>query len=148
MAREYEQELLTLQRAIESGARPAFDDPEIEHLRVLIRLTVDFSHYLRSTPPWPQFPDDPAHDREYKIDSIFFNIESFRVVMRLYGVLAGAMPTTIEWTSLSLGTVTDEFLRVYARLTEATGFETQCRLLLDLLKLQLVFAAAFSESVR
>jgi hypothetical protein len=145
---EYEQELLALQRAMESGARPAFDDNEIEHLRVLIRLTVDFSHYLRSTPPWPQFPEDPAHDREYKIDSIFFNIDSFRTVMRLYGTLDGAVPTAIDWTALSLGVVTDEFLRVYAQLGDATGFETQCRLLLDLLKLQLVFAGAFSESIR
>src|SRR5438067_539549 len=87
MENEQVQRIRAIQQSMEESARPGFDDKDIEHLRVLVRLTVDFYDYLRSAPPWSQFPDDPFHDMTYKLDAILINVESFWTVMHSYGVL-------------------------------------------------------------
>ena len=130
---------------MEESARPGVDDGEIAHLRVLVRLAVDFCDYLNSTPPWPQFKDEPFHDMTYKIDSILMNIDSFRAVVRAYGVLVGSTRSTIDWNVIHVRSLKDEFLSIYRDFIAVTDFETQCRLLLDLMKLQVVFAGAFYD---
>jgi hypothetical protein len=145
METDYERQLKTLRLSMEESARPGFDDGDIENLRILIRLAVDFYYYLNSTPPWPHFPDDPVQDMMYKIDSIFFNVDSFRGVMRAYGILVGATKTTIDWEAIHVGSLKSEFVSVYTAFIGATDFETKCRLLLDLMKIQIVFGGAFYD---
>jgi hypothetical protein len=50
------QRVRTIQLSMEESARPGFDDNDIQHLHVLVRLTVQFYDYLSSAPP----SDDPA----------------------------------------------------------------------------------------
>jgi hypothetical protein len=145
MTTEYDHRIKTLQEAMEESARPAFDDGDIENLRILIRLSVDFYYYLNSIPPWPRFADDPVHNTMYKIDSSFFNIDSFRRVMSAYGILVGATTTTVDWETVHVGSLKPQFLSVYEAFIAAGEFEAKCRLLLDLVKLQIVFAGAFCD---
>ena len=48
--------LQAIQLDMGKSARPSFDEKDIEHLGVLIRVTVEFNDYLTSAPPWPQSP--------------------------------------------------------------------------------------------
>jgi len=128
--------------ALEEFARPAFDDEDIRHLRALVSVTVDFYDYLTSTPPWPQFPGGPFEDMRYVVDTLFIHIDSFRTVMRLYGVLVGAQQSTVDWRMVDVASFKEQFTSLYRAFVDATGFEIKCRLLLDLVKLQIVFAGA------
>lgn len=132
--------LQAIQPDMEKSARPGFDEKDIEHLGVLIRVTVEFHDYLTSASPWPQFPDDPFHDMTYMIDKILFNIDSFRIVLRTYGVLVGSTKSRIDWSAVGMQSLRDRFLSLYREFVAETKFENKCRLLLDLFKLQIVFA--------
>ena len=134
-----------IQQSMEEPARPGFNDEDIQQLRVLVRLTVEFHDYLTETPPWPQFPDDPFHDMTYKAGSILINVDSFRAVVRAYGCLVGSTGSTLDWNVINIPTLKDEFISRYHTFLSQTDFETKCRLLLDLVKLQIVFAGAFYD---
>jgi hypothetical protein len=134
-----------IQSSMEESARPGFDDKDIQNLGILIRVTVEFNNYLRSAPPWPQFPDDPFHDMTYMIDKILFNIDSFRIVLHSYGILVGSTKSRIDWSLVGVQSLKDRFLSLYPEFVTETKFENKCRLLLDLFKLQIVFAGAFYD---
>lgn len=139
------QTVQAIQHEMEKSARPGFDDKDIENLGILIRVTVEFHDYLRSVPPWPQFPDDPFHDMTYAIDKILFNIDSFRIVLHAYGVLVGSAQSRIDWDEVGVQSLKDRLLSLYSEFVAETKFENKCRLLLDLFKLQIVFAGAFYD---
>jgi hypothetical protein len=122
--------------SMEESARPGFDDNDIENLRILVRITVQFYDYLTSTVP----SADPSGDRNYVLDRVFFHVESFRLVMHSYGVLVGATPSTIDWNTINLKSVENQFISTYHAFVRQMPFEDKCRLLLDLVKLQIVFA--------
>jgi hypothetical protein len=135
----------SIQSSMEESARPGFDDKDIQNLGILIRVTVEFNNYLRSVPPWPQFPDDPFHDMTYMIDKILFNVDSFRIVLHSYGILVGSTKSRIDWNAVGVQSLKDRFLSLYPEFVAETKFENKCRLLLDLFKLQIVFAGAFYD---
>jgi hypothetical protein len=137
--------LQAIQLDMEKSARPGFDDKDIQELRVLIRVTAEFHDYLTSAPPWPQFPGDPFHDMTYMIDKILINIESFRTVLHTYSVLVGSSKSRIDWGTVGVQSIRDLFLSLYPKFVTETKFENKCRLLLDLFKLQIVFAGAFYD---
>ena len=85
-------------------------------------------------------PDDPFQDMTYMIDKILFNIDSFRIVLRTYGVLVGSTKSRIDWSAVGMQSLRDRFLSLYPEFVAETKFENKCRLLLDLFKLQIVFA--------
>jgi hypothetical protein len=144
-----EDEEVLLVRAIKAsmaeGSRPAFDDKDIEHLGVLIRLTVQFYYFLTSRGRWPVFPEDPLHNTTYAIGSIFSGIDSFLTLTLVYGMLVGATTTTIDWNTITAQSLRDRFLSIYQDFSAESNFEKKCRLLLDLFKLQIVFAGMFYD---
>src|SRR5512132_4296401 len=75
------QRIQAILQSMEESARPVFDDKDIQELRNLVRLTVEFHDFLTSTPPWPAFPDDPFHNMTYTVDKVLFNVDSFQTVM-------------------------------------------------------------------
>jgi len=85
-------------------------------------------------------PDDPFQDMTYMIDKILFNIDSFRIVLRIYGVLVGSTKSRIDWSAVGMQSLRDRFLSLYPEFVAETKFENKCMLLLDLFKLQIVFA--------
>ncbi len=139
------QRIQAIQQSMEEPARLRFRDEDFQQLRVLVRLTVEFHDYLTGTPPWPQFPDDPFHDMTYTIDKVLFNIDSFRTVIHSYGILVGSTRSTIDWNVINVRSLKDEFISMYHAFLGQTSFEAKCRLLLDLVKLQIVFAGAFYD---
>jgi hypothetical protein len=144
---EQRQRARPILQAMEEAAQPGFDDEDIDNLRTLVYLTVNFYDYLNSTPPWPEFPDDPFRDMGYVTESILIHVDEFRRTVHSYGILVGAMGSTIDWNAVNIRSIKDEFVSAYHAFEQETNFEKKCRLLLDLVKLQIVFAGAFFDSM-
>ena len=128
-------------QSMEESARPAFDDKDIQALQILVRVTVQFYDYLTSSPD----SDDLSCDMNYVLDRIFIHIDSFSALMHCYGVLVGATTSTIDWNAINILSLKERFVSLYHDFVAETKFENKCRLLLDLIKLQIVYAGAFYD---
>lgn len=128
----------TLQALMTESVGSQFLDVELDHLRVLIRLTVEFHDYLQGASAGPLEP-------RYTCESIFAGIESFTTVTRGYKVLIGALNGTIQERTVSLALLKEQFVPMFDEFLVQDDFEKKCRLLLDLFKLQIVFAGLLYE---
>ena len=82
----------------------------------------------------------------YMIDKILINVGSFPVVAISYGSLVGSKKrSTIDWNAFEVQSLKDRFLSMYDEFVMETDFNNKCRLLLDLFKLEIVFAGAFYD---
>ena len=141
--------------------RSVFEDPQRDHLRGLIRLTVEFYYYLEvGYPDWrPKLKtlveshglggnieielDDL--ERGYAIASIFSGIDSFVSISGLYCVLVGAKKSKLQWGNFSAHSFEDQFVAMFHDFEAEDDFIKKCRLLLDLFKLQIVFAGMYYD---
>jgi hypothetical protein len=76
----------------------------------------------------------------YSVESIFSGIDSFARVTRAYKVGVGALNSEVRWGSFAAQALKDEFDVLFQRFEVENTFEKKCRLLLDLFKIQIVFA--------
>lgn len=127
----------TLQRWMVDEAASCFEPSDLEHLRVLVRLAVEFWYYVQGR-------YEPL-DGRYVCDSIFSGVSSFQSVEAAYGVLVGARPSDIEWGAMTGSAVQRDYLATFERFDREQPFEERCRLVLDLFRLQLLFAATSYE---
>ena len=118
----------TLQVLMTESVGSQLLDVELEHLRVLIRLTVEFHDYLQLTSTGPLEP-------RYTCESIFAGIEPFTTVTRGYKVLAGATSGTIENNVVSVASLKEQFVPIFEKFIVQDNFENKCRLLLDLFQI-------------
>ena len=118
------------------AARPLFLESELEDLRCVVRLTVEFDRYLRQGNR--KSPD--LADATYVSDSIFSGVDSFCHVVHAYAVLGGSTASRIDWSKVLSTTLIEEFRSMFKKFELEENFEEKCRLLLDLFKLQIVFA--------
>lgn len=63
-------------------------------------------------------------------------------MMHLYGIFVGSTATTIDWNDIRIASLRERFVSIYDLFLAETNFERKFRLLLDLVKLQIVFAGA------
>jgi hypothetical protein len=119
--------------------RSCFSESERDHLRGIVRLTIEFNNYLQSF----RGDADNVNDLKYSIESIFSGIDSFCSVNAAYRVLVGATSSKIEWNQTDLTLLKDQFASMFDEFNKEANFEKKCRLLLDLFKLQIVFAGVF-----
>ena len=135
------------------SARDTFEEPQLDSLRCIIRLTIEFFDYLQNGNPALQDimkRDQHLHggisrqsdevELKYAIESIFSGIDAFCNLNSSYSVLVGATKSDIQWNVLSSQTLKDQFVSLFNEFRTETNFETQCRHLLDLFKMQIVFA--------
>jgi hypothetical protein len=113
---------------------------EIEDLRVVVRLTVEFDAYLRG---WASNP--LGTNARYTAESTFSGIDSFCAVNSAYRVLVGAMASNIPWRTLSMDLLVKEFSSRCDEFYAAGDFERRCRLLLDLFRIQIALAGLTYE---
>ena len=113
----------------------SFSEDELNHLRVVIRLTVEFLYYRKM---------NCTHRScaTYMSESIFSGVESYCRVTRAYHVLRGATDSRIDWGTFSLHSLKTHFDSKYDQFDRETKFSEKCRLLLDLFKVQIVFAGS------
>ena len=128
-----------IQAEMVESAGSSFLDSELDDLRVIIRLTVEFFYYLQGEDPLPAV-DDAQEKARYVCESVFSGVDSFDSVSSAYDLLRGARSSTLAPGAKSIDSLKEEFALKYAEFIEEKDFEKRCRLLLDLFKLQIVFA--------
>jgi hypothetical protein len=122
-----------MQDPMVEAARSCFSESELDDLRSVIRLSLEFHDYLEN-------PNTEPNKLTYVCESILWGIESFMSLTRAYKVLAGAADTKIEWGAISMPSLKERFFATFQEFVAETDFENKCRILLDLFKLQIVFA--------
>jgi len=141
--------------------KSCFEESEKDDLRILIRLTLEFDEYLKYGIPGLRVIAEserhrpggyiiPSNELEleelkYSLESIFSGIDSFRKVNSAYGILVGATGSKVEWGMVSMTSLKEQFVSMFNEFAVETHFEKKCRLLLDLFKVQIVFAGVFYE---
>lgn len=132
-------EVHALQLSMAKDIKSCFAKSELDNLCIVIRLTVEFHAYLRSA----NLASLTEYDLRYNCESIFSGIEFFSYLSHAYGSLAGAKKSKITWGAISKSSLKKSFMSTYQEFKKEQIFEKKCRLLLDLFKLQIVFAGMF-----
>jgi hypothetical protein len=124
----------TIQKSMVEATEGSFSQGELDHLQTVIRLTVEFRYYLEAT---------CTHENcvTYVSESIFYGIESYCSLTRAYSVLIGATDSKIEWSAVSSSSIGGLFTSTFDAFDRESSFERKCRLLLDLFKIQIIWAA-------
>ena len=125
-----------MQASMVEAGRPLLLESEFDDLRTLVRLTVEFYHYLLGEDPAPGVEDKTR----YVCESVFSGVDSFDLVSAAYRRSPREESTTVGSGVASIEALKDDFFSRYGRFSAETNFERRCRLLLDLFKLQIVFA--------
>jgi hypothetical protein len=130
----------TIQSELEESARPGFNDKDVGNLRILVKIIFEFHEFWTSDQS--RVSQNAFDDLLYTSDKVLINIDSFRSVLRSYGILRGAMRSRIDWSELEVHSAKETFLSLFPQFLAKAGFESKCRLLLDLFKLLIVFVGA------
>jgi hypothetical protein len=130
------QQVRAIQTSMVEAGISCFSESQLDHLRTLVRLTVEFYYYLQGEDPAPGVEDK----LRYVCESVFSGVDSFDLVSAEYRWWPDAQATTIGSSVASIESLKGDFLSLYRRFSAETNFESRCRLLLDLFKLQIVFA--------
>ena len=113
-----------------------FLDSELDDLRGVIRLTVEFFHRLQ------RVDIDSIDDEslQYWGGSVFSGVDSFTGLCSAYRTTAGQTRSKLPQRVTSRAALKEEFSAMYREFAGGNNFEKRCRLLLDLFKLQIIFA--------
>jgi len=76
----------------------------------------------------------------YVSESVFSGIDSYTSVTQAYKVLVGAADSRMGWDTISVPELKVQYASMFEAFDKEKGFESKCRLLLDLYKLMIVFA--------
>ncbi len=141
--------------------KSCFEEPVKDDLRILIRLTLEFDEYLKNGIPGLRVIAESERHRpggyiipsneiemeelKYSLESIFSGIDSYRKVNAEYSILVGSTNSKIEWGMVSMISLKELFVSTFHKFTAETAFVKKCRLLLDLFKIQIVFAGALYD---
>ena len=154
-----------IQASMVESAKSYFDDSELGHLRAVIRLTLEFHDYLehgsveivRGIQQQPyigltsaEFRNDVRnassdpfnkYDLGYVCESILSGVDSFWDLSTTYRRSVGAIDSQVDWSMISSReSFRTQFLSMFDKFTEEVNFESKFRFLLDLFKLQIIFA--------
>jgi hypothetical protein len=151
---EIKERVQILKHSMAELARPTFAESELEDLWVLIRLTLEFEGFLHGSNchfggvaekiSRPRGSDDQINfDRgelRYAVESIFSGVGSFMIASSTYRMLTGSTASEIEWGTTSFLSLAQLFCSTLSALNVEKDFVRKFRLLLDLFKIQIVFA--------
>jgi hypothetical protein len=132
MTKQQIQRIRSIQNSMAAQVTSCFGAGQIESLRVVVRLTMEFKQALKSG----------GIDNDYVGGSTFSGIDSFVSLAYAYETLDDAEQVSlVRWDRVSVSSLKQRFLRLYPKFIAGKRFEKQCRALLDLYKLQLALAA-------
>ena len=106
------------------------------------------SDYLPEDPSLRKFYLEHPHmfddfELSYAIETIFSSVQFFMSVHQAYSVLGDRIDSMVNWEEVSRATIREKFSLEFEQFQAEQNFEKKCRSLLDLFKLQLVFAAFY-----
>lgn len=154
-----------IQVSMQDSAKSCLGDSQLGHLRAVIRITVEFNNYLEhgsvdiargiqrqhyaglggaeTRKKLQTASENPSneYDLGYTCESVLSGVDSFWSLSSAYNRLDGATGSSVEWGMISSEeSFKTHFVSMFKRFVEEAQFESKCRLLLDLFKLQIVFA--------
>ncbi len=130
------QRITEMQNDICATAKPWLSGPELDDLRCLIRLTVEFHDWLQGS----HVDKGPFPEVEFIAESTFSGVDSFYNVASAYKALVGAAPSAVGWDAMLMQSLREQFICKYQELLREGPFQPRCRLILDLFKIQIVVA--------
>jgi len=140
-AKEVVDAVRALQASLEKSAGESFVESEIESMKVLIRLTVEFYYFLRQPPSdW-----GVRGEIRYRYESVFSGISSFWRVTDAYRSLVGRVESSVPWRAINVGDLEAHFISLYNLLLMDSEFPIRCRALLDSFRVQLLFCTTAYE---
>lgn len=109
-------------------------ETELAHLRVLVRLSAEFALYV-------DLADPDGEETAYVCESIFSGVDSFDFMVRcVQEILSDGRTSQVAVPVESIGALFGQFRNLDARLPTLEYFPDILRVVLDMFKLQLVFA--------
>jgi hypothetical protein len=131
-----------VQIPILDAARAVFTDYEVQHLRAVIRLAVEFDDFLRVT----DLEAIGSYELDYLSGSVFGGVPSLVAVADAYRTSAAVRAgSELDWNNFtdlrSPQEFRDHYFAKFERFSAERSFDGKCLLLLDLFKLQLFFVA-------
>ena len=126
------EEVRLIQESMLKPARSIFLESEIDDLSCVIRLTVEFFHHAQ------RIDSMDRGEIRYLCESIFSGLESFCVLAAAGRSAWGE--SNAPPVGATVASVKASFLSKYGDFIDEADFQRRCRLLLDLFKLQIVFA--------
>ena len=135
------QQVRAIQASMLESGRGHLLEVELDDLRCLIRLAVEFYHYLGGV----KFESLDYDEVRYVSESIFSGVDSFCTLTSAYRSFGHATQSSVDWNALACASIKDQFIALYGKFTFETDFAKRCRLLLDLFKLQILFAGAYYD---
>lgn len=136
MKNDIEERINEIQASMMESAKSCFTKSELSHLYYLITVTGKFFNYLQTSTANLQ----SDLELRYTMETVFNGVDSFCSVSAAYRILVGATSSTISWDEVSVPTFNEQFTSKFHEFTAESKFEKQCRLLLDLFKLEIVLA--------
>ena len=105
-------------------------------LRGLIRITIEFHEFLHGREVKRPLCD-PV---EYMMDTVFSGVSGFQLLHAGCNAWWDAGFSRLDWTKVSIPLLKETFESLFTDFLEENTFETKCKLLLDLFKIQIVLA--------
>jgi hypothetical protein len=128
-----------LERIVLDDAQSWCTDSGIESFSVVIRLVAEFKEYLERTVAAEIESDEPL----YVCGSVFSGLDSFDSSAHAYRVLRDVEPSGVQWGDPALSrfeTLRSRYFEMYQELIGGAPLQHAGRLLLDLFKLQVIWA--------
>ncbi len=131
--------------AMVAEVRAELEEKDLQEIGELVEVGVQFFHFLTARGRWPAFPEDPFLNMTYEVSGLLCHVDTFLSLVGLYGILTGSKPSMIDWSAVTASSLKDRYLSAYQEFIDETHFVKKLRLLLDLYKLQLVYAGMFYD---
>jgi len=118
-------------------AKSNYLEEDLEDLLVTTRIAVEVYAWLKVTSTDSLNPNEA----EYHCETIFSGIDFFMRTCGNYAALKDTVPSQIHWGALSVSSLSSLIIATYDNFDAENVFFKKCRLLLDLYRMELVFAS-------
>jgi hypothetical protein len=162
---DFTKRLEEIQALTLNSAPLSLAESDRDNVRCLLRLALEFHDYLEKGSveiasrilhgPLAKYVEDAQsasvnpsnkYDLEYVCESIRSGVESFYQLSASCKLLGDFPRGSFEWRSISSEeSLKMRFVFLFGDFVKESGFEYKCRLLLDMFRLQMVFAAVACE---
>lgn len=134
---ELQQHAFEIAESIRGRSEGLFSSNESTDLYMLVLRTVEFHAWLSGE----YQPMQNSSSTKYVAESILYAVSAFCSIIGAYGVIVGSRGSLLVDSPRDIASLKDKFVPMYADFLQETHLATQLRLILDMFKLQLIFAA-------
>ena len=117
-------------------AKSGYDESDMEDLLVLTHMAIEFYWWLKDA----NTDSLDRYEADENSETLFVAFDAFRHTYWAYDVLIGRVASNIDWGDISVPSLRKLIILTYERFDVESNFLKKCRFLLNLYKVELVFA--------